>query len=256
MKTKKLIFLLVFVSFSLLWGVQMVKVRGNSYTRGDNAQTDDLFPEHKVKVNSFYISKYEVTQKLWNSLMGRRDWPVDGDDYPVSNVSWWDAVLFCNKLSEKEGLTPCYDLQKGEMIKCNYDASGYRLPSEAEWELAAIGGNDKNRNEYSGSLIADNVGWIIDTLPHPVGQKSPNSLGIYDMTGNVNEWCNDWYDLTYYRLAKLMPNNPKGANYSNYRVIRGGGFTSGKKEAGVAFRNYARPSRRKSNVGFRIAKSY
>ncbi len=234
----------------------MVKVRGKAFTRGETLKKSDLYPVHKVKVKSFYISKYEITQKQWNQIMDSVDCPVKGDDYPVSNVSWWDAVKFCNKLSRKERLTPCYDLLKGRMVKCNYDASGYRLPSEAEWELAATGGGDEYRKKYAGDADIDKVGWTAIKLPHPVGQKKANRLGIYDMTGNVFEWCNDWYDMSYYKMSKLQPENPKGANYGNFKSIRGGCYLSGAKDATVSYRSFVRPNRRKASIGFRVVKSF
>ncbi len=256
MRVKKLIFLVVLVSFSLLWGIKMVKVPGATYTRGDDSEKSDLFPVHRVSVKSFYIGKYEVTQKQWNKLMKKASPLVVGDNYPVADVSWWDAVEFCNKLSRKEGLQPCYNPLKGKMVKCNYDASGYRLPSEAEWELAAIGGSDQFRQKYAGSSDMLEVGWVKDSVPHPVGQKKPNRLGIYDMTGNVFEWCNDWYDIYYYKLAAVQPDNPRGANYGSFRSIKGGCYLGGTTDATVFYRSFARPVRRKSSIGFRVVRSY
>ncbi len=256
MRINKLVFLVLLLSFSLLWSMQMTKVRGATFTRGNALEKGDLFPEHQVKVKSFYIGKYEVTQKQWNQIMDSVDCPIKGDDYPVSNVSWWDAVKFCNKLSRKERLTPCYNVLKGQMVKCDYEASGYRLPSDAEWELAAIGGGDKYRRKYAGDDELGMVGWTGIKEPHPVGQKKPNRLGIYDMTGNVFEWCNDWYDAYYYKLAKVQPKNPKGANFGSFKSIRGGSYLSGSKDAMVPYRSFARPVRRKENIGFRVAKSF
>ncbi len=255
---KKISFLIFILTLCVgsLWSFEFVRVKGTTFTRGDSEGDDDIVPKHEVFVRSFYISKYEVTQKEWNRVMKYNNSPIKGDNYPVCNVSWWDAVTFCNKLSIKEGLKPCYDLYKGEMIKCNYEASGYRLPSEAEWELAAIGGSDKNRKNFSGSDDIEKVAWTNDSLPHPVGTKKANELGIFDMSGNVSEWCNDWYDKSYYKLAVLKNENPTGSNYGYYRVIRGGSYKELQSYASPSFRSFNRPKKRLEAKGFRVVRSF
>ncbi len=253
---KSFLFFVLVLCISSLWSFDFVRVKAATFVRGIDDGDEDVRPKHEVFVKSFYISKYEVTQKEWNKIMEFNNSPVKGDNYPVSNVSWWDAVEFCNKLSIKEGLTPCYDLLKGEMIKCNYDASGYRLPSEAEWELAAIGGSDGNRKAYSGSEGSVDVAWIKGSNPNPVGTKKPNELGIFDMSGNVAEWCNDWYDKQYYKFASVKHDNPHGANYGYYRVIRGGSYKEDEGNSRVFFRSFNKPQNRLISKGFRVVRSF
>ena len=255
---KKISFLIFILTLCVgsLWSFEFVRVKGTTFNRGSDAGEEDIIPKHDVYVKSFYIAKYEVTQKEWKKVMKFNTSPVKGDKLPVSNISWWDAVIFCNKLSIKEGLKPCYDLSKGEMIRCNYKNSGYRLPSEAEWELAAIGGNNKNRKTYAGSNDCDEVAWVKDTMPHPVGLKKPNELGLYDMSGNICEWCNDWYDKGYYKLTAINGKNPTGANYGYYRVMRGGSYLGGSKNARVSYRNFYRPKNRLERTGLRLVRSF
>lgn len=217
----------------------MVYVEGGTFKMGSN----DKRLGHEVKVDSFYIMKYEVIQKMWKEVMGNNPSYSEGDNLPVENISWFDAVEFCNKLSEKEGLTLCYTIDKNKidpynegfydkwLINCDFDANGYRLPTEAEWEYAARGGNRSKGYEYAGSDNFREVGWFLDNSDgndkgktRPVGQKNSNELGIYDMSGNVWEYCWDWYDEDYYRKPAF--DNPKGALKGEDRVIRGGsGFT-------------------------------
>ena len=183
----------------------MVPVEGGTFSMGSNDGENNEQPVHNVTVGSFYMSKNEVTFEQYDEFCeatGRgkpddEDWGIG--TRPVINVTWYDAVEYCNWLSEKEGLTPVYR-GSGDNISCNFDANGYRLPTEAEWEYAAKGGINKDSYTYSGSNTADDVGWYLDNSgreTHPVGGKSPNSLGLYDMSGNVYEWCWEWYGEDY-----------------------------------------------------------
>ncbi|MDR2923307.1 MAG: formylglycine-generating enzyme family protein, partial [Treponema sp.] len=188
-----------------------VRVEGGTFQMGSNSGNDDEKPVHTVTVKSFSIGKYEVTQKEWYEVMGSNPSYFKGDNRPVECVSWYDAVEYCNKRSEKEGLTPAYTIDKSGkdpnntngdddikwLVRRNRNANGYRLPTEAEWEYAARGGNGSPGNyTYSGSNTAGEVAWYSSNSggsTHDVGTRAANNLGIHDMSGNVYEWCWDWY---------------------------------------------------------------
>lgn len=241
----------------------MVYVDGGSLWLGDDDKGDN--PRHKVTLDSFYISKYQVTQQLWNSVMSYDNSEHIGKNRPVDNVSWYDAVVFCNELSKKDGLTPCYKIDKSHKdpnneyeyddlkwtVKCNFMANGYRLPTEAEWEYAARGGQESKGYKYSGSNEADDVAWYDDNSDdetHNVGEKNCNELGLYDMSGNVWEWCWDWYDDEI-----NGGRNPTGPSSGSLRVQRGGSFYCIDLCA-VDFRNHDCPDRRGryGSSGFRL----
>jgi formylglycine-generating enzyme required for sulfatase activity len=211
-------------------------------------------PEHQVTVSSFYIGKYEVTQKEWAEVIGINPSNSKGDNLPIENVSWYDAIDYCNKRSIKEGLTPAYQ-GSGDAITCNFKANGYRLPTEAEWEYAGKGGNkDRTLYEYAGSDDADSVGWYKSNSGgtiHPVGAKVSNSLGIFDMSGNIWEWCWDWYK----GYSALAQTNPEGPLSGSERVIRGGGWDDKKSAASTTFRFKTNPSKRNGELGFRLVRS-
>ncbi|MDN5354274.1 MAG: hypothetical protein PWQ09_1030 [Candidatus Cloacimonadota bacterium] len=250
----------------------MVFVQGGSFQMGSNSSdaNDDEQPVHTVSVDDFFIGKYEVTQKEWREVMGDNPSRFKGDNRPVENVSWYDAVEFCNKKSEMEGLEKCYS-GRG----CDFSKNGYRLPTEAEWEYAARGGieSDNANYRYAGSNDIDKVAWYwknsgdtrlsgnwdygkIDNnncRTHPVGQKQPNELGIYDMSGNVGEWCWDWYDSNYY--AYSPKNNPQRPSSGSYRVNRGGSWADSADGCRVAGRSGGDPDRSYSGIGFRVVRS-
>ena len=165
----------------------MIFVEGGTFQMGSNNGDSDEKPVHRVTVSDFYIGKYEVTQKEWYEVMGNNPSRFKGRNLPVEEVSWYDAVEFCNKKSKAEGLTPCYTGSR-KNTKCNFSANGYRLPTEAEWAYAARGGIKSKGYKYSGSNTIGDVAWYISnsgSKTHTVGTKKANELGIYDMTGNV-----------------------------------------------------------------------
>lgn len=208
---------------------------------------------YDITVSSFEIGKFPVTQKLYQSIMGKNPSNFKGENRPVECVSWLDAVEFCNALSKKDGLSSCYS-GRGSSIKCNFNANGYRLPTEAEWEFAARGGNQSDGYEYSGSDDLDEVGWFkynSRNETHDVGQKKPNELGIYDMSGNVWEWCNDWYD-DYEEVDQI---NPLGASSGDYRVFRSGSWSNIDDICTVSCRNYDDPGYSDVHLGFRVVRS-
>ena len=163
---------------------------------------DDEKPTHSVTLSSYYICKYEVTQALWRAVMGSNPSEIKGDNLPVECVSWDDCQTFINRLN-------------------SYTGRNFRLPTEAEWEFAARGGNYSRHYKYSGSNNIDDVAWYGDNSgnhSHPVGAKQANELGLYDMSGNVCEWCSDWYGS----YSSYSQNDPTGPNSGSYRVFRGG----------------------------------
>jgi formylglycine-generating enzyme required for sulfatase activity len=230
-----------------------VRVEGGTFMMGSNDKESDEKPVHQVTVSSFMISKYEVTQKEWRDVMGSNPSFFKGDDLPVESITWYDAVDYCNKRSQKEGLTPCYS-GSGTSISCNWSANGYRLPTEAEWEFAAQGGTKSKGYTYSGSNDIGSVAWYDNnsgSTTHSVGGKSPNELGIYDMSGNVWEWCWDWYGS----YASTSQNNPTGSTSGNYRVLRGGSWRRSGNYCRVAFRNYGDPGHGSINRGLRVLRA-
>ncbi|MCL2209128.1 MAG: SUMF1/EgtB/PvdO family nonheme iron enzyme [Treponema sp.] len=241
-------------------------VEGGTFQMGNaSGGDDDERPVRNVTVKSFYMSKYEVTQKEWFDVMGttikqQRDladktWPLAGEDnnYPMYYVNWHEAIEYCNKRSLKEGLTPAYR-GSGNNITCDWDASGYRLPTEAEWEYAAKGGKlGFLVTEYSGSNNADAVAWYYGNSgdkTQPVGKKTPNELGLYDMSGNVWEWCWDWYG-TYPNTAQT---DPRGASSGSGRVVRGGSWRNAAADVRSACRGNVTPTYRYNDLGFRLVR--
>ncbi|NLO44846.1 MAG: formylglycine-generating enzyme family protein [Candidatus Cloacimonetes bacterium] len=233
----------------------MIFVEGGRFMMGSNGEHDWENSVHEVTLSSFWISKYEVTQKEWQEVMGTNPSHFKGNNLPVEYVSWYDVIEYCNKLSIKEGLTPCYS-GSGDSISCNWNANGFRLPTEAEWEYAARGGNKSRAYNYSGSNTLGDVAWYDDNSGgkiHPVGMKSPNELGLYDMSGNVFEWCWDWYDSSYYN--KSPKRDPRGAASGNRKVLRGGSWCNFGNYCRVALRYDGTPSNGRSIIGFRVSRA-
>lgn len=214
---------------------RMIFIKGGTFTMGSAFGGYDEKPEHDVIVSDFYMSRYEVTQKLWKSVMRDKPSRFSGcDDCPVERISWNDIQEFIKKLNEKSG-------------------RNYRLPYEAEWEYAARSGG--KREKYSGGDSPDNVGWYNGNSwrkTHVVGLKPPNGLGLYDMTGNVWEWCEDWYDEDYYRDL-FSSKNPRGPRSGSYRVLRGGAWNNSEWDVlRTSYRNKAHQDERDHSFGFRL----
>jgi len=240
----------------------LVFVEGGTFTMGSMTGNEDERPIHKVTITSFWIGKYEVTQGQYRAVMGSAAMKSQGlseglvfsDDYPVVNVSWYDAIEFCNKLSAKEQLEPVYEIASNREVVADFSKNGYRLPTEAEWEYAARGGKKSNNYPYSGSSGLDWVGW--DNLnsgyhAHPVGSKDANELGIYDMSGNVDEWCWDYYGLYISESQRDPTGNPNG----NSRVIRGGDYLStAPYSCSISSRSKNISTTSKMTLGFRVAR--
>jgi formylglycine-generating enzyme required for sulfatase activity len=231
----------------------LVFVKGGSFKMGSTSGDDDEKPVHNVTLRSFYISKYEVTQGEYEVVMGNNPSKGSGvgDNYPIYYVSWYDAVEFCNKLSDRAGLARCYS-GSADDIKCDFSANGYRLPTEAEWEYAAKGGTKSRGYTYSGSNTITKVAEYSGNnakSTKPVGGKQANELGIYDMSGNVWEWCWDWKG----DYSSGAQNNPRGAASGSYRVNRGGSWLINARGCRVAFRVNSSPGFSNYYLGFRLA---
>jgi formylglycine-generating enzyme required for sulfatase activity len=263
--------------------IEMVTVNGGSFVMGcgsgQNNCSDIEKPIHTVTLNSYYISKYEVTQSQYQQVTGSNPSYFTGDlQKPIEQINWYHTLVFCNKLSIMESLTPVYSISGStnpnnwgtvptsfnsiwETVVCNWSANGYRLPTEAEWEYAARGGsNYTNFYTYSGSNIISEVAWysnISGNSTKPVGTKNANQLGIYDMTGNIEEWCWDWYDSNYYSISPTS--NPKGPSTGLYRIYRGGDFLyTNSNNGGVSIRtdNFDYPFNNNNYVGFRVVRNF
>ena len=238
----------------------MVLVQGGAFDMGSDSIDVDSKPIHAVTVSSYFIGKYEVTQKEWHDVVvwkqASATTPLNpnpstskGDSLPVANVSWNDIQTWFSYLNEKEGLTS--------------SSKQYRLPTEAEWEFAARGGTKSKSYKYSGSNTIDNVAWYVlnaGSTIHPVGKKAPNELGIYDMSGNVWEWCYDWYSA----YTSTPQTNPTGPSGGSSRIDRGGSWFDQTSICQSAYRDWSDPSFRwlvgpvttyYDLVGFRYART-
>ena len=264
--------------------MEMVMVQGGTFRMGSPRGTGLNIerPVHNVTLGDFLLGRYEVTQGQYFEITGkmpssRKTNPEDdGPDgwmkLPVEMVSWYEALVFCNKLSVMENLEPAYRINGsanpddwGEIPQVQMaspwnspevaaGAGGYRLPTESEWEYAARGGGGSKGHRYAGSDNPGHVSWYYansDNKSHEIGQKEPNELGLYDMSGNVMEWCWDWHG-PYTAEAK---DSPAGPPSGLDRVIRGGGWSYAVEYCQVAHRHYNHPFYRGVNLGFRVARS-
>jgi formylglycine-generating enzyme required for sulfatase activity len=232
----------------------MIPVKGGALPMGNSEKFNDEEPMHRITLNRYCIGKYEVTQKEWQAVMGNNPSLFKNENNPVENVTWYDVVEYCNKRSQKENLTPCYS-GSGDEITCNFQANGYRLPTEAEWEYACRGGAKSQNYVYSGSNNADEVAWYENNSmqPQPVGQKKPNEIGIYDMSGNIWEWCWDWYDKDFYKNSPST--NPKGPATGKNRSYRSGGSGGRIQWLRSTGRYNIKSSYKRYNMGFRVVKN-
>ena len=215
----------------------------------------------QVTVNSFYIGKYEVTQKEYQGMMRENPSDFKGNNLPVENVSWFDALNFCNRLSIREGLNPAYKYDGKEII-WDRNANGYRLPTEAEWEYACRAGTNSPFNtgenitsdqaNYDGNFpYAGSIPQKFLEKTSPVGSYQANSLGLFDTHGNVFEWCWDWYD--YYLHEDNI--NPAGPVSGTFRVIRGGSWANSGVALRSAYRGIYFPDGGSDRIGIRLARN-
>lgn len=250
---------------------EFVLVKGGNFVN-----TNSNFYQQEVTILDFYIGAYEITQKEWREVMGNNPSQFIGDNLPVDTVSWYDSIEYCNKRSIKEGLEPYYNIDRNKADpenKSEYDnikwtvtikegANGYRLPTEAEWEYAAGGGRLSKSYTYSGSSNADEVAWYWKNAGEeyltgdwnwseiennknrtkPVGTQRSNELGIYDMSGNVREWCWDWYE-------------DKEIAGGSFRVWKGGGWLGDVSCCASNFRGKFEAAGKGPDQGFRVCRS-
>ena len=220
------------IKYSMVWVEGGTFRMGATSEQGSDAYSDEK-PVHSVTLSGYYIGKTEVTQALWKVVMGSNPSSCKGDNLPVEQVSWNDCQKFIRKLNSLTG-------------------QNFRLPTEAEWEFACRGGNNSRGYKYSGSNYIDNVAWYDGNSgdkTHPVGTKAPNELGIYDMTGNVWEWCADWYG----DYSSGAQTNPKGPYDGSDRVDRGGGWLSDALYCRSSTRYYLSPGHRDYSLGLRLS---
>jgi formylglycine-generating enzyme required for sulfatase activity len=205
-------------------GAEMVLLPAGHCQMGSAWGSVDAMPRHEAVVDAFYIDRTEVTQEQYEKLVHENPSHFKGPKRPVEQVGWTAAARYCNLRSKAEGLTPCYDLKTAD---CDFQANGYRLPTEAEWEYACRAGDDSDPSDHVPRPAPDGA-WIrqnaADTT-HPVAEKQPNAWGLYDMLGNVAEWCNDFYGEHYYRPNRPgHVENPTGPATGERRVLRGGSW--------------------------------
>ena len=217
---------------------KMIYVQGGTFTMGcTSEQGSDCYgdeePTHSVTVEGFWMGETEVTQALWQAVMGSNPSYFKGDNLPVENVNWNDCQEFIRKLHQLTG-------------------KNFRLPTEAEWEYAARGGNKSQHYKYAGSNTLGDVAWYVnnsENKTHPVRSKSPNELGLYDMAGNVWEWCSDWKGS----YSSSSQTNPTGPSTGSYRVLRGGSWYFNARYCRVSSRSILDPDDRGSGSGFRLS---
>lgn len=223
---------------------EMIDVEAGTFYMGaqkndENAQNYDTSayqienPVHQVSVSAFAIGKFEVTQLQWTAAMGDNPSSIQGEQLPVESVTWEQVQQFISILNEKTGLN-------------------YRLPTEAEWEFAAKGGNKTENFRYSGSSVLGSCGWYYsnsDATTHEVGSKDANELGLYDMSGNVREWCNDWF--SYY--STQTEDNPMGPSTGESKINRGGSWTTPAVNCRNTYRHTDGVNESSQDLGFRLA---
>ncbi len=219
-------------------GVDMGLIPAGEFTMGDDGGENDERPAHRVRIAAFYMDVSEVTQASFKAILGRNPSKAQGTDRPVERVSWFSAVQYCNMRSTREGFKPCYDLKT---LACDFAADGYRLPTEAEWEYACRAGTTSRWSFGDNPTALSKHAWFkgsAEKTTHAVKQKPPNAWGLYDMHGNVAEWCNDYYADRYDANASQ---NPRGPATGSARVLRGGSWMSDEDDCRCSARHSEPP---------------
>jgi formylglycine-generating enzyme required for sulfatase activity len=266
---KKFVILVIIASFAVLSCAQkqiynMAYIKGGTFTMGSpGTEAESDFDEvlHQVTVSSFFLGKYEVTQDEYQKIMNTDPSNFKGKELPVESISWYDAILFCNKLSQNHGLTPVYEV-KGTGVMWDRNADGYRLPTEAEWEYACRAGTSTPYNtginitteqaNYDGTYpYNNNAQGAFHEKTMPVGSYPANAWGLYDMHGNVFEWCWDWY-ANYVRGEQTDPTGPVSGTF---RIIRGGSWVNGGSTLRSSCRGIFISGDGNERIGFRLARN-
>ena len=239
--------------------IELVEISAGSFKMGDLAGIGfaNELPVRNITISEpFLMGKYEITQGQWKALMTKITSPYRDDNYPAYGMSWLEAVYFCNYLSDKLGFEKCYNID-GINTTCDFSANGFRLPTEAEWEYAARAGTQTNYYNGDSESGLPQIAWYyssVDSLnkPKPVGGKAPNAFGLYDMLGNVAEFCWNWWSLEYNPADTI---DPKGASSGPGHVLRGGAWVSSAQSCRISFRNYnLGTSQRDFYTGFRVVR--
>ena len=252
--------------------ITMVPIPAGSFLMGspsdESGRLSDEGPQRTVNISALFMSETEVTERQWEDVMG---WSSScnkrGDNYPTEGVTWLDCVSFCNKLSVADGYTKCYTIVNigysgnhitSADVSCDFEANGYRLPTEAEWEYACRAGTTTRFHTGDSEFELGRAGWYDDnsgSQKREVAQKEVNEFGLYDTHGNVCEWCWDWHDLDYYETRPDPDSDPTGPETGALRILRGGGWWSIGDHCRSAFRDMHYPHFRDNSNGFRLCRS-
>ncbi|MBI5647456.1 MAG: SUMF1/EgtB/PvdO family nonheme iron enzyme [Ignavibacteriae bacterium] len=241
--------------------IEMVTLNGGAFRMGNingsGGQQDEL-PVHQVTVHPFMISRCEVTQELYVRATGRNPSIHTGvAKLPVENIDWYEAVAFCNSLSALENFTPCYTGITERNVQCDFGANGYRLPTEAEWEFACRAGTSTEYSSGDNVNALSVVGWHAgnsEGTTHPVGEREANGFGLFDMHGNVLEWCWDWYSASAYGANAVQ--DPRGPASGAEKVLRGGSaFLLATNHRSSCRSAYLTPGTKRRDTGMRVVRS-